>query len=182
VSVFANAFHTLQAYKNEPFGEPLAPLLPIRELPAVPPHGVKPNAFNLMDYYGTIVPAHQRGVKTLIMEGSENCMKAEGAGPPLNFSNMSATTASLHVYQAAARSMSAALPEGQELEMFHQGGRALYANEAFDEDACAVIAACGKKMEAAKAGDAGTMAWMGTEAVRRAQMKTRLPVCGVVKT
>jgi len=65
--------------------------------------------------------------------------------------------------------------------MFHQGGRALYADEDFDEDTCAVIAACGKAMAAARTNDAGTAAWMGQEALRRASMQVRPLVCGVVK-
>jgi len=173
VSVFANAFHTLQAYKNDPA------LLPIADVPFVEKEGANP--MNYMDYYGTIVPKHQAGVEYLIMEGSENCMKAEVTpGPPLNFAEPRATTATAHVYKVAAMSLRARQPEGQELKMYHQGGRALYADEDFDEDAIAVIAATGKAMPAARAGDAGTMAWMGDEAVRRESMKSRLPVCGVV--
>lgn len=179
-SVFANAFHSLQAFKNQPFGEPPAPLLPILATPVVQKE--KPNAFDLMDYYCSIVPQHQSGAKILIMEGSENCLKAEvSPGPPLNFGEPRATTASAHVYQAAARAMRQMQPAGQAFEMYHQGGRALYADEDFDEDALAVIATSGKAMPAARAGDAGTMAWMGQEAVRRAAMKSRLPVCAVVK-
>lgn len=174
VSVFVNAFHTLQAYKNE------ASVLPIADVPVVDKEGANP--MNFLDYYGTIVPKHQTGVQYLVMEGSENCMKAEVTpGPPLNFGEPKATTASAHVYQVAARSLSARQPEGQVLRMLHQGGRALYADEDFDEDVSAVIAATGKAMPAARAGDAGTMAWMGDEATRRASMKSRLPVCGVKK-
>jgi len=116
------------------------------------------------------------------MEGSENCLKSEvSPGPPLNFGEPKATTASAHVYQVAARALQTTQPEGQEFEMYHQGGRALYADEDFDEEASAVIAKSTKPMPAARTGDAGTMAWMGVEAVRRAGMQSRLPVCGVVK-
>merc|ERR1740117_1485711 len=75
VSVFANAFHSQQAFKNLPFGDRPAPLLPIAEMSPVDKE--KPNAFNLMDYYCSIVPQYQNGVKILIMEGSENCLKSE---------------------------------------------------------------------------------------------------------
>merc|ERR1740117_1704217 len=180
VSVFANAFHSQQAFKNLPFGDPPVPLLPIAEMSPVDKE--KPNAFNLMDYYCSIVPQYQNGVKILIMEGSENCLKSEvSPGPPLNFGEPKATTASAHVYRAAAMAMRAAQPEGQVFLMYHQGGRALYADEVFDDDASAVIATSGKPMAAARAGDAGTMAWMGQEAVRRSEMRARPFVCGVVK-
>merc|ERR1712100_477144 len=98
-----------------------------------------------------------------------------------NFGEPGATTASAHVYQVAAKAMLAHQPEGQTFQMLHQGGRALYADEDFDEEASAVIAACGKSMAAARANDAGTMAWIGQEAVRRLDMRTRLPICGVKK-
>jgi hypothetical protein len=177
VSVFANAFHSLQTFKNEPFGEEEEHLLPITAIPFVEKE--KADAYDVMDYHGVIVPKYQSGAKILIMEGSENCLKSEVAGPPFNFAEPGATTASAHVYQAAARAMLAHQPEGQVFQMKHQGGRALYADEDFDEEACAVIAACGKPMAAARTGDAGTMAWMGREAVRRAEMQTRLRVSGV---
>jgi len=115
------------------------------------------------------------------MEGSENCLKSEVQGAPLNFSEPGATVASAHVYQAAARAMRANQPEGQSFQMLHQGGRALYEDEHFDEDACAVIEASGKPMPAARAGDAGTLAWIGSEAVRRAAMQQRPLVCGIKK-
>jgi hypothetical protein len=115
------------------------------------------------------------------MEGSENCLKSEIKGPPFNFSEPRATIASAHVYTAAAKALCASLPDGESLQMLHQGGRALYDDEVFDEDACAVIVACGKQMAAARAGDAGTMAWIGSEAVRRAAMQQRPLVSGVVK-
>jgi len=179
VCVFANAFHSLQAFKNEPSGSSAAPLLPITEVPHVEKERL--NAFDMLDFYGSIVPNHQSGARVLVMEGSENCLKSENQGPPLNFSEPRATTASAHVYQAAARTLCASLPEGELLQMLHQGGRALYDDEVFDEDARAVIAACGKQMAAARAGDAGTMAWIGSEAVRRAAMQQRPLVCGIAK-
>merc|ERR1712070_596065 len=107
-------------------------------------------------------------------------LKSEIAGPPLNFGEPKATRASAHVYQAAARTLRASLPEGQSIQMLHQGGRALYDDEDFDEDARAVIEASGKTMTLARAGDAGTMAWIGLEAVRRAAMVQRSRACGVV--
>jgi len=174
-----NAFDSLQTFKNQPSGEPLAPLLPFAEMPYVEKE--KANAFDIVDYYGSIVPKHQGGARILVMEGSENCMKSEVSGPPLNFGEPGATTASAHVYQAAARAICANQPEDQEFQMLHQGGRALYADEDFDEDACAVVAASGQPIAAARTVHAGTMAWMGQEAVRRAEMQTRPRVCGVVK-
>lgn len=180
VSVFANAFHSLQAYKNQPFGDPPRDLLPFSELPFVDKE--KTNSFDVVDYYGVIVPKYQSGVEFLVMEGSENCLKAEvSPGPPLDFGKPGATTASAHVYQAAARAMRATQPAGQQFKMFHQGGRALYEDEDFDAEACAVIAASGKPMQAARTGDAGTMAWMGDEAKRRAEMQARPYVSGLVK-
>jgi len=174
VSVFVNAFHSLQTFKNEP------PFLPIGDIEKVEKE--KTNPFDVQDYYGNIVPTHQPGVKLLVMEGSENCLKSEvSPGPPLNFSEPKATTASAHVYQAAARAMQKTQPEGQVFEMYHQGGRALYADEDFDPQASEVIQKSTKPMAAARTGDAGTMAWMGVEAVRRAGLQQRLPVCGVVK-
>jgi hypothetical protein len=185
VCVFVNAFHSLQAFKNKPLG-PSAPLLPITEALCVPPlvtsqgrHPANPNDF--LDYYGSIVPEHQSGARIFIMEGSENCLKSEIQGPPLNFGEASATVATAHVYQAAARALCANKPVGQPLQMLHQGGRALYDDEDFDEDARAVIEACGKRMEAARSNEAGTMAWIGSEAVRRAAMQQRPLVCGIVK-
>jgi len=179
VCVFVNAFHALQAFKNEPWGSSSAPLLPITEMPRVEKERV--NAFDLVDFYGQLVRENQSGAKFLIMEGSENCLKSDAQGPPLNFSEPKATLASAHVYQAAARTVLESQPEGQTLHMLHQGGRALYADEDFDEDAQAVIQASGKRMEAARAGDAGTMAWIGSEAVRRSAMQQRPLVCGVMK-
>jgi len=179
VCVFANAFHSLQAFKNEPLGSLATPLLPITDVPHVEKERF--NAFDMLDFYGGIVPQHQNGARVLVMEGSENCLKSEIQGPPLNFGERRATTASAHVYQLAARSLCANLPEGESLQMLHQGGRALYDSDVFDADASAVISACGKQMSAARAGDAGTMSWIGTEAVRRAAMKQRPLVCGIAK-
>jgi len=179
VCVFANAFHSLQAFKNEASASSPAPLLPMTEVPHVEKERL--NAFDMLDFYGALVPKHQSGARVLVMEGSENCLKSEMQGPPLNFSEPRATTASAHVYQLAARSLCANLPMGESLQMLHQGGRALYDGEVFDEDACAVIAACGKQMAAARAGDAGTIAWIGTEAVRRAAMQQRPQVCGIAR-
>jgi hypothetical protein len=180
VSVFANAFHSLQTFKNEPLGEEEEMLLPITAIPFVEKEKV--NAFDVVDYHGSIVPKYQPGAKILVMEGSENCLKSEAKeGPPLNFKEPGSTTASAHVYQAAARAMLAHQPEGQAFQMLHQGGRALYEDEEFDAEACAVIEACGKSMPAARAGEAGTMAWIGEEAVRRVKMQSRLPVSGVKK-
>jgi hypothetical protein len=179
VCVFVNAFHSLQAFKNEPSGSSSAPLLPITDVPCVEKERI--NAFDLLDFYGSLVPRHQRGARVLVMEGSENCLKSENQGPPFNFGEPKATVASAHVYQAAAKIISASLPKEESLQMLHQGGRALYDDEVFDEDACEVIAACGKQMAAARAGDAGTIAWIGSEAVRRAAMQQRPLVCGVVK-
>jgi hypothetical protein len=171
VSVFINAFHTLQMSKTS--------LLPISEMQYVEKEAAKP--FDMMDYYCSIVPKHQSGVQTLFMEGSENCTKSENPGPPLNFSEPKATTASAQVYRAAALALRASQPEGQVFQMFHQGGRALYEDEVFDEDACAMIEASGKPMAVARTSDAGTMAWMGQEAMRRALMRARPLVSGIVK-
>jgi hypothetical protein len=179
VCVFANANHSLQAFKNEPVEGSSAPLLPIEEVPHIEKERL--NEHDLFDFYGSLVPKHQSGARVLVMEGSENCLKSEIKGPPFNFSEPRATIASAHVYTAAAKALCASLPEGESLQMLHQGGRALYDDEVFDEDACAVIAACGKQMAAARAGDAGTMAWIGSEAVRRAAMQQRPLVSGVVK-
>lgn len=179
VSVFANAFHSLQAFKNQPLGDASRPFLPITEIPFVEKE--KANPCDLVDYYGSIVLKHQRGVNILVMEGSENCLKSEVPGPPLNFSEPKATVASAHVYQAAARVMRANQAGSQSFRMLHQGGRALYPDEDFDQDACAVIAASGKPIASARTGDAGTIAWIGQEAVRRAAMQVRPLVCGLIR-
>jgi len=181
VSVFLNAFHSLQAFKNLPVGEKhLSQLLPIADMRPVAVPKEKIDAFDFLDFYRSLVPQFQGGAKILVMEGSENCLKSErSGGSPLNFDEPKATTATAHVYQAAARAMLTMHPAG--FHMVQQGGRALYADEDFDEDALAVIAAAGKPAAAARAGDAGTIAWMGQEAVRRAAMQVRPLVCGVVK-
>merc|ERR1719183_839340 len=171
VCVFVNAFHCLQAFKNEPVGSSGAHLLPMVEVPRVEKERI--NAFDMVDFYGQLVPKHQNSAQVIVMEGSENCLKSEVQGPPFNFSEPKATIASAHVYQAAARTLCASQPEGQSLQMLHQGGRALYDDEEFDEDAIAVIQACEKPMGAARTGDSGTISWMGSEAVRRAAMQQR---------
>merc|ERR1712070_325965 len=122
------------------------------------------NHFDVVDYYGSLVPKHQSGTQILVMEGSENCLKSEAKGPPFNFGEPRATVASAHVYQAAARAICVNKPAGQTFQMLHQGGRALYADEDFDADACAMIAASGKQMAAARTTEAGTIAWIGSEA------------------
>jgi len=66
------------------------------------------------------------------------------------------------------------------LQMLHQGGRALYDDEEFDEDARAVIQNLGKQLPPARK-EAGTMAWLGDEAKRRAAMKVRPLACGVIR-
>merc|ERR1712070_566629 len=88
-------------------------------------------------------------------------------------------TASAHVYQTAARIQRLQNPG---LQMVHQGGRALYDDEEFDHNVLALLHNLGKDPAgSARKGDAGTMAWMGGEAKRRANMKTRPLVCGVTK-
>jgi len=167
VSVFGNAFHSQQMFKN-----------PITEVPFTEKE--QANAFDVVDYYGFIVPKYQGDVTFLVMEGSENCLKSE-VGPALSFSEPKATTASAYVYQVAARAMRANQPEGQVFQMLHQGGRGLYPDEDFDEDTHAVIASSGVSPASARTAQAGTMAWMGQEAARRAETQKRLQVCGVVK-
>merc|ERR1712072_944769 len=76
VSVFANAFHSLQSFKD---GGAVA------ELPVAQKEKV--NSMDYKDYHGSLVPMHQPKAKILIMEGSENCLKSEKSpGPPLDFS------------------------------------------------------------------------------------------------
>ena len=87
------------------------------------------------------------------------------------------TTATAHVDQAAAKALRA---QNSDLRIFHQGGRALYDDEEFDEDASAVIRKLGKPMSDARR-DAGTIAWIGHEAKRRASMKMRPLASGVIK-
>jgi len=62
----------------------------------------KVNPFDMIDFNGSFVPQHQADAQILIMEGSES----------------KATTASAHMYQAAAKTLCA---------KDHQGGRALWA-------------------------------------------------------
>ena len=137
------------------------------------------NDMNFKDYYCSLVPRMKEGIQKLIMEGSENCLKSEvRQGPPLNFDEPQATKATAHVYQAAARSL---VPWNPNLQMLHQGGRALYDDEEFDEDARAVIQNLGKPMASARKGDAGILAWLGDEAKRRGAMKVHPLACGVMK-
>merc|ERR1719183_1644505 len=63
--VFVNAFHSLQAFKNEPSGSSSAPLLPITDVPCVEKERL--NAFDLLDFYGALAPRHQRGARVLVM-------------------------------------------------------------------------------------------------------------------
>jgi len=168
VCVFANAFHSLQAFNDDGASSDMA----VVEKEQV-------NDMDFKDYYCSLVPRMKEGIQKLIMEGSENCLKSEvRQGPPLNFDEPQATTATAHVYQAAARSLIAWNPN---LQMLHQGGRALYDDEEFDEDARAVIQNLSKPLPAARKGDAGTMAWIGDEAKRRAAMKVRPLASGVMK-
>merc|ERR1719263_296944 len=132
------------------------------------------NDKDFRDFYTLVALPHLKA-KRLVLEGSENCLKSEVTpGPPLDFDQKIATVASAHLVRAIAMKF-------PEMEMCRQGGRALYHDEEFDADASVVIAKSGKKMELARKNDAGTMAWMGQEAVRRAGMKTRTMVCGVKK-
>jgi len=166
VCVFANAFHSLQAFNEDGAPSDMAVI-----------EKAQINDMNFKDYYCSLVPK-MKGVKKLIMEGSENCLKTEvHQGPPLNFDEPRATIASAHVYQAAARAMVAQIPN---LQMLHQGGRALYDDEEFDEDARNVIQNLGKQLALARK-EAGTMAWLGDEAKRRATMKLRPLACGVIR-
>jgi len=116
-------------------------------------------------------------IRKLVMEGSENCQKSEVKGAPFDFNNPPATTASAHVYQAAARSLSL---RSEDFKMVQQGFRALYDDEDFDKDARANIQSLGKPMEKARM-EAGTIASFGDEAKRRAALKVRPLVCGVIK-
>jgi len=169
VSVFANAFHTLQAF-NEDGAQAVG--------------DVKKEQLNDMDfrnYHCSLVPTVQPRIQKIVFEGSENCMKSTvSPGPPLNFSIAQATTASAHVYQTAARIQSLHNPG---LQMVHQGGRALYDDEDFDDSMLALLRNLGKDPAgSARTGDAGTLSWMGEEAKRRADMKTRPLVCGLAQT
>merc|ERR1719454_35256 len=137
-------------------------------------HKDKMNDKDCKDFYALF--AHfQPNARRLVLEGSENCLKSEVTpGPPLNFGQPNATVASAHLCQAIAKTF-------PNLEMCRQGGRALYDDEEFDAEASVVIAKSGTKMPAARTSQAGTMAWMGQEAVRRAGMKMRPLVCGLKK-
>jgi len=178
VSVFANAFHSLQAWKNVAAGG--AALLPFAAA-ATETGKARPQPFDVIDYYGQIIPAYQPTTSLIIMEGSENCLKSEvSPGPPLNFGQANAAVASAHVFKLAALTVASLTAEGEVPRLVHQGGRALYANESFDVEAQQVIAAVQKPLPAARAGDAGTMCWLGSEGLRRAAMASRLPVCGIV--
>merc|ERR1719183_2186791 len=167
-SVFTNAFHSLQVFKDG--GVPAEMPIALKE---------KMNDKDFRDYYCSLIPQCQPNITKVVLEGSENCMKSEvRPGPPLNFGQPTATVVSAHLCQAIAKTLHALNPE---IKMCRQGGRALYADEEFDAEALVVIAKSGKRMPAAGTSDAGTMAWMGQEAVRRAGMKTRPLVCGVKK-
>jgi len=168
VCVFANAFHSLQAFNDD--GAPA--VMDIAQKDRI-------NDMDFKDFYCSLVPFAQPNIKKLIMEGSENCLKSEvKPGPPLAFDKPQATTASAHVYQAAAKALRA---QNADLRILHQGGRALYDDEEFDEDASAVIHKLGKPMSDARTRDAGTIAWIGDEAKRRAGMKMRPLASGVIK-
>jgi len=173
VCVFANAFHSLQALKEDGAlnadGSPL-------DMAFVDKEHV--NNMDFKDFHCSIVPKMQPHIKKLVMEGSENCLKSEMKGPPLNFDHPQATLATAHVYQAAARALRSREPNAR---MFQQGGRALYENEVFDEATNEIIQSLGMQMVAARKGHAGTLAWVGDEAQRRATLKVRPLVCGVVK-
>jgi hypothetical protein len=167
VSVFANAFHTLQAFNED--GAQMVGNIKKEQL----------NDMDFRDYHCSLVTTVQPCITKMIFEGSENCMKSTvSPGPPLNFGNAQATTASAHVHQTAAKTQSLQNPS---LQMLHQGGRALYDDEDFDENVLALLRNLGKEAGSARTGDAGTMAWMGEEAKRRANMKTRALVCGVAQ-
>jgi hypothetical protein len=165
-SVFINAFHTLQVFKE---GSAEMKSMMLKE---------ELNDKDFRDFYSLVAKAQPR-VRRLILEGSENCLKSEVTpGPPLNFGEPNATIASAHLCLAIAIFLRMLNPE---IKMCRQGGRALYSDEDFDAEASIVIAKCGVKMPAARTNQAGTMAWMGQEAVRRAGMKTRPLVCGIAK-
>merc|ERR1719329_2065591 len=135
------------------------------------------NNMDFKDFYCSILPRMQPNIRKLVMEGSENCVKSDVKGPPLNFDHPKATLATAHVYQAAATSLRSREPEAR---MFQQGGRALYEDEDFDEATTEIILSLGMQMSMARKGHAGTLAWVGDEAQRRAALKVRPLVCGVV--
>lgn len=168
ISVMANASHALQVLKED--GAPT--LMPLASEKAE----VKDS--NYRDFYCSSVPRHQPNIKFVVMEGSENCIRSEVKGPPLNFGEMRATLATAHLYKAAIMALCTMQPD---LKMYQQGGRALYADEVFDPEALSVLARLDKQEKVARVSEAGTMAWMGQEAVRRAAMKFRPFVCGVGK-
>jgi len=172
VCVFANAFHSLQSMKEDGAlnanGEPLDVAFVDKE---------HVNNMDFKDYHCSILPKLQPHVRKLVMEGSENCLKSEEKGP-LSFDHPLATLATAHVYQVAARAMRSREPTAR---MFQQGGRALYEDEDFDEATKENIRSLGVPMPAARKGHAGTFAWIGDEAYRRAILQVRTRVCGVVK-
>jgi len=168
VSVFGNAFHALQVVKEG--GVPA-------QMPFMDKE--KTNDKDFKDYYCSLVPNTQPEIKMVVFEGGENCVKSEvSPGPPLNYGEPKATVASLHLCQAAARALLAMNPK---IRFCRQGGRALYANEEFDQEASMVLAKLGKNMQAARTTDVGTFGWMGQEGVRRAAMSVRSRACGVTK-
>jgi len=173
VSVFANAFHSLQAMKE---GGTLDANGECLDVTFVDKEHV--NNMDFKDYYCSILPKLQARIRKLVMEGSENCMKSEEKGPPLSFDHPLATLATAHVYQLAARSIRSREPTAR---MFQQGGRALYEDEDFDEPTKENIRSLGVPMAAARKGHAGTFAWIGSEAHRRAMLRVRTLVCGVVR-
>jgi len=108
------------------------------------------------DYYCSWVPK-KKGVKKLIMEGSENCLKAEvHQGPPLNFDEPRVTIVSAHVYQGSSKGNGCADPKPPDIQNL------------------------GKQLALARK-EAGTMAWLGDEAKRRETMKVRPMACGVIR-
>jgi len=168
VSVFANAFHSLQVFNDKCV--PAEMLFVDKE---------KTNDRDFKDYYCSLLPKTQPKIKMVVLEGSENCLKSEKTpGPPLNFGQPSATIASAHLCQVIAKALRALNPE---IKICRQGGRALYEDEDFDEEASAIILKSGKNLSAARTGDAGTVAWTGQEGVRRAAMRVRPLVFGVKK-
>jgi len=166
IGAFDNAFHSRQAFNED--GAP-------SDMAVVSVEKIDKRSFK--DYYCSFLPTMKEPIRKLVMEGSENCLKSEVKGPPFDFNNPRATTASAHVYQAAARSLRL---RGQDFQMLQQGFRALYDDENFDDEALANIQSLGKPMDKARM-EAGTMASFGDEAKRRAAMKVRPLVCGVIK-
>jgi len=167
ICVFANAFHTLQAFNEDGASQSVEVV-----------KKDKLNDMDFRDYHSSLVPMMQPRLTKMVFEGSENCMKSTvSPGPPLRFDEAKATLASAHVYQTAARIQGEQNPG---IQIVHQGGRALYDDENFDDDVLALLRNLGKDPAgSARKGDAGTMAWIGVEATRRADMKSRPLVCGV---